>query len=60
MREEGISKRSEGICMAYISAAYIFVGKNADATAKHEKAIELARQNQVITINFLLHLLTVL
>lgn len=43
----GISNTSKGLSIAYLGAANTFIGKNTDAVAQYEAAIEFAKQNKV-------------
>lgn len=43
----GISNMSKGLSIAYLGAANTFLGRNPDAVAQYEKAIEFAKQNRV-------------
>ena len=42
-----ISNTAKGLSIAYLGAAYTFLGKNTDAVAQYEKALEFAKENQV-------------
>jgi len=42
-----ISNTSKGLSIAYLGAANTFLGKNTDAVAHYERAIEFAKENKV-------------
>jgi hypothetical protein len=42
-----ISTTAKGLSIAFLGAAYTFLGRGADANEKYESAIEFAKQNKV-------------